>query len=250
MKMAVCYPWESPFMYSAFAQSMMNLQHPCETRFFRGMGWSSACRHLDMCQQAVDWGADLICMLGADQVFPSDLLLRLYARFNEGYETVSALVPCRGRVPWQDMKPYEPMAWRFKKNADVNLADTKIRQFRGMVKDPDMIEMVKADQGMQRVNFIGSGVLMFHRDHLLSMNRPWFFERIRHIDQSRLPVMDTTFSWRLQSEGLAKLWCDTDIKVKHLHIFEIDETFQDRFDDWRTEQDAPEVSEFTELQEA
>jgi len=250
MKMGVCYPWETPFMYTACAQSLMNLEHPCDTQFFRGKGWSSARRHLDMCQQAVDWGADLICMLSADQIFPQDLLVKFLDHFNNGYETMSALIPCRGHIAWQDMKPYEPMAWRFKKNADVDIKDAKIRKFRGMIKDPDMIEMVGANQGVQPINFIGSGTLMFHRDHILSLKRPWFYERIKHEDQTRLPVMDTTFSWRLQSEGFAKLWCDTDILIKHLHIFEIDETFQDRFDDHRATMETPEIAEYKELQEA
>lgn len=247
MKLAVCYPWESPFVYSAFAQSIMNLRHPCETQFFRGKGWSSSRRHTHMCEQAVDWGTDLICMLSADQVYEPDLLKRLYDRFHEGYEVVGALIPVRGHIAWQDMKPFQPMAWRWKREGKVEVDDTKIRQYRGIAEDGDMMEMVTANQGMQRINFIGSGVLMFHRDHLLSLKKPWFYERIRHDDQTRLPVMDTTFSWRLQTEAYAKMWCDTDIKVRHLHVFEIDETFQDRFEDWTASGGAPEICMYEQL---
>jgi hypothetical protein len=38
--------------------------------------------------------------------------------------------------------------------------------------------------------------------------------------------------WRLRSEAGAEVWVDTTIKVTHLHTFEIDDTFTDRFADW------------------
>ena len=50
--------------------------------------WCPARRHIDFCEQAVKWGAELICIIGADQVHPPDLLPRLYKRFQEGYDIV------------------------------------------------------------------------------------------------------------------------------------------------------------------
>jgi len=228
MKLGVCYPWSSPFTFTAFTESALNLRHPegCEVRFFRGLGWCPAKRHIDMCEKALAWGADLICIIGTDQTYEDDLLCRLVGRFNSGYEVVSALVPARGFVGWQPMKPFQPMAWRFKPRTDG-------REYRGLFDSADMMETVhREDGGMQRINFIGSGVLMFHRDHLLSLKHPWFYEKVDPETMTRLACMDTVFVWRLQSEAFATVWLDTTIIVKHAHVFQIDDSFQHRFEDW------------------
>ena len=193
------------------------------------MGWSPARRHMDICEKAIAWGADLICIIGSDQLHPEDMLPRLVARFLEGYEVVGSLVPARGYFDHHDMKPFQPMAWRFVTSDEAK----PIREFRGQALDPDMLEVVQREDGdMQQVNFMGSGVIMFHRDHLLALAQPWFFETVNHVDQVRTASMDTKFCWRLQSEAHAKVWVDTTIKVKHLHIFEIDDTYSERFADW------------------
>lgn len=233
MKLGVGYPWASPFVLTKFAEHLPNLERPedVEVRFFRGEGWCPARRHIHLCEQAIEWGAELICIIGADQVHPPDLLPRLYKRFQEGYDIVSALVPARGYVPWMEMKPYQPMAWRFKTTDE--LGSNKMRQYRGHAKDKDLLHIIKREDGeMVRCNFIGSGVLMFHVDYLLSLEKPWFFETVNAEDQQREACMDSKFVWRLQSEAGGTVWIDTTIKVEHLHVFNIDDTFQDRFEDW------------------
>jgi hypothetical protein len=231
-KLAVGYPWSSPFVFTSFADHLPNLQHPegYEVRFFRGQGWCPARRHAHICEQAMAWGADLICIIGTDQIHPEDMLPRLVSRIErDGCEVITALVPTRGYVDWQDMKPFQPLAWRFKRTN----GNAPMRQFRGLALDPDAIEIIKPEDGdLQRVNFIGSGVLMFQRDHLLALDLPWFSEMVDHKTQQRLSNMDCRFVWRLQSEAHAKVWVDTTIKVKHLHVFNIDDTYQNRFDDW------------------
>lgn len=216
-------------MYSAGAQSLLDLEHPecMETRFFRGMGWSPARRHVHCCEQALEWGADLILIVGSDQLYDRDLLKRLVGRIAEGYEVVSAAVPSRGYISWQPMRPYQPAVYRFKRSSDVVHA----RPYRGMQLDGDMIEILEPKEPMERINFIGSGVLMFHRDHLLALRKPWFFESVDPETQNRFANMDSTFVWRLQTEAHATVWCDTTIKVRHLHLMEVDETFQERFAD-------------------
>lgn len=230
MKIAVGYPWSSPFTFTGFTDNLANLERPegCEVRIFRGQGWCPARRHAHICEQALAWGADLITIIGADQVHPEDLLIRLLQRFREGCEVITALVPVRGYVGWQDMKPFQPMAWRFKTSDRPVL-----RAYRGQQLDGDMLEVIDPKDGdVQRVNFIGSGVLMFHRDHLLALSKPWFSEMVDHATQQRISNMDCRFVWRLQTEAHAKVWVDTTIKVKHLHVFPIDATYQDRFADW------------------
>jgi len=232
MKLAVGYPWSSPFMFTQFVDSTLNMKHPkgCEVQYFRGVGWCPARRHIDLCEKALEWGADLICIIGADQVHPPNMLERLVKRWHEGCEVIAALVPVRGYVNWQEMKPFQPMAWRFKTNDELNTA--KQRNYRSMDQDADMIHVVKREDGeLVKANFIGSGVIMFHRDHLLSLKKPWFNETVDE-NLNRIANMDCIFSWRLQNEAYATLWIDTTIQVTHLHTFEIDDTYSERFADW------------------
>ena len=157
-------------MFTDYVDSMLGLQHPegHEVKFIRGIGWCPAARHNNACNKALKWGADLILILGGDQLYPQDLLPRLIKRFEEGYEVVAAMVPCRGYVSWQPMKPFQPMAWRFKRNGTN---DFKQKPYRGMHIDPELVDVIKRQDGeMQEINFIGSGVLMFHRDHLLALS--------------------------------------------------------------------------------
>jgi len=240
VKLAVCTPWASPFIWTRYVDAMLDLQHPssinnplgqpeaAETRFFRGAGWCPARRHIEACEKAVGWGADLICIVGADQIHPSNMLLRLVERWNEGCEVISALIPTRGYISTTSMKPFQPMAYRLPYSGN---GDLKIQQIDDAEKIVELID--PADGEVQRINFIGSGVLMFHRDHLLALERPWFYETVDQKTQGRLACMDTKFVWRLQVEAGAQVWVDTTIQVRHLHAMEIDETFQDRFLDWR-----------------
>lgn len=223
-KLAVCWIWTSPFVWSQSVGSMLNLRHPAgyEVSFFQGRGWSPACRHNHACEQAVAWGADRIVIVGADQVYEPDLLERLIARRDAGHEVVAALVPTRGYIADMDMRPFQRMAFRIKGNG---LAPVSWNRHGLEVVDP-------AAGDLQRIDFIGSGVIMFDADHLLALKRPWFFEKVDQRTQQRTACMDTTFCYRLRSEAYAQVWVDTTIKVRHLHAFAIDETFPARFDDW------------------
>lgn len=231
-KLAVGYPWSSPFLFSRFTKHMLNMERPdgWDVEFFQGEGWCPSRRHAHICEQALASNADVICIVGTDQIHPRDMFPRLIRRMtHDNCEVITALVPTRGYVAWQPMKPFQPMAWRWKTRDGV----VPLREYRGMDIDPDMIEVIDPKAGdLQRVNFIGSGVLMFQRDHLLALDLPWFSEMVEHKTQQRVSNMDCRFVWRLQMEAHAKVWVDTTIKVRHLHVFEIDESFQDRFDDW------------------
>lgn len=247
MRLAFGVPWTSPFGWTRTTDTLMNLQRPqmvrnvwgqlepLETRYFRGAGWCPARRHIHLCEQALEWGADLIVILGADQIYEEDLLSRLVDRWNDpkyNGSVIAALVPSRAYIGWQPMEPFQRMAWILKGpvDADKVLRGEELNETR--VIDPK-------DGDMQRINFIGSGVLMFHRDHLLSLAQPWFRENVNPKTYERLASMDTGFVWRLQSEAGADVWCDTTIKVKHIHPSEIDETWTTRFQDWKVENVGP-----------
>lgn len=242
LKLAVGVPWASPFYWTEAHDAMLNLQRPAsarnqwgvrealEVRFFRGKGWCPARRHGDICEQALAWGADLICIMGADQIHPEDTLVKLVDRWNEGCDVIAALVPARGYVGWMGMKPFQRMAWRVKRP----LARS-IEELNALVDQPNEREVVDPAEGdLLPINFIGSGVLMFATAHLLMLEQPWFFEKYNPKTMQRLASMDTTFVWRLQTEAGAKVWVDTTIKVQHLHAFPVDETYAERFTDWMT----------------
>lgn len=186
---------------------------------------------MDAIEQALEWGATYLLIFGADQVAPPDLLERLYARVQEGYQIINALVPSRGYFAHNvGTKPYQPLAWRWK---PTPLMDGKfqVRQYRNQQLDGDMLEVIKADGKVQVCHIIGSGCMMFHRDHILALEKPWFQEAVDPKTYKRFANMDTRFSMRLQSDAGATMWVDTSIKIGHLHAMEIDESFQDRFND-------------------
>lgn len=224
MKLAVCWIWTSPFVWTKSVASMLRLRRPAgyDVDFFQGRGWSPACRHNNACEQAVAWGADHILILGADQVYEPDLLERLVARREAGYEIVAAMVPTRGYIADMKMKPFQRMAWRLKGNG-VNPIEW----------DRAELEIVTPKEDpMQRIDFIGSGCIMFDTDHLLALKQPWFFETINVRTQQRIACMDTKFAYRLRAEAYGQIWVDTSIVIRHLHDFAIDDTFKDRFDDY------------------
>lgn len=228
MKLGIFWPWDSPFTFTGFTENVLNLEHPLgvEVKFFRAKGWCSARRHTDGYEKALKWGADLILCIGSDQVYPEDLIPRLLARYEEtGGGVITCLVPFRGFVAGQNMKPFQPLAWR--------VVGDGTRSFRGIDQDADMMRQINpADGELQRVHIIGTGVLLIHRDHILKVKRPWFYDQVNRETLHLASDMDAKFIWRLQTEALAQVWVDTTIEVKHLHVFSIDGTFQDRFEDW------------------
>lgn len=229
-KLAAGYAWVSPFMWTFTAENLVNLDKPVPTRFFRGRGWCPARRHIDICEQAIEFGATHILILGSDQTYPEDLIPRLISRVeDDGCEVISAMVPARGRVPGMRMRPFQPMAWRFKTSGSP-----VVEPYRNYVDDADMMEVIDPANGpLQRVDFIGSGCLMFSVDHLLALRQPWFYETYDPLTYSRLASMDTTFVWRLHAEAGADVWVDTTIKIGHINPFITDDTYQYRFPDWK-----------------
>jgi len=226
-KLAIGYPWVSQFIWTFFAENAMNLQRPTNSRWFRGRGWCPARRHINICEQAVEWGASHILILGADQVHPEDMIPRLIKRVEEDdCEIITALVPARGNVVSMEMKPFQPMAWRWKSNA-------KPRQYRSYDLDRDMLDVIDPKDGeLQKLDFIGSGVLMFPVDDLLMMKKPWFYEEFDPERYMRKASMDTRFVGKLKMVSGGQVWVDTTIQVGHINPFIIDRTYQDRFEDW------------------
>ena len=205
-------------MFTSFIEASLNMKAPIgvEVKWIRGRGWCPSRRHIDSMEKAIEWGADLICFVGADQIHPEDMFQRLVDRYNEGYKIISAMVPIRGHVVGQDSKPFQPMAWRLKKDSKT--------EFEAI--DPE-------DGAVQKIDVIGSGVFMFPTEILKRLKKPWFKEDIDMETYNRKFSGDSDFVWRLGRELGEQVYTDTTIKVKHTHVFDIDETFQERFKDYR-----------------
>ena len=69
-------------------------------------------------------------------------------------------------------------------------------------------------------------------DILDGLEKPYFKEFIKPDGRySRYPVQDSNFVYNCTVIAGAKMFCDTSIKLVHLDIFGIDETYKDRFQD-------------------
>lgn len=187
-------------MFTAFTESSLNIQHPegWEIRWFRGSGWCQARAHNDFMEKALEWGADMICILGSDQVHPTDILVRLLARHEEGCTIITALVPIR--EDFEGHKAGARLAW-LRKGTDNELIDPEAGD-------------------IQQVHFIGTGVLMFPAKLLERVRKPWLAYEIVGDEYRRIANADSKFFWRLQTEGGVSAWVDTTIKVKHAHVFQ------------------------------
>ena len=229
LKLAVVYPWSVEMGWTRCFHSMLRLKHPenCEVEFFRGLGWCSARRHVHCFEQALAWKADVICVLGADQVYHDrDMLCKLIGHYREGHDVLSALVSMRGMISDQDALPFDTVGWRVipDDNGNISFHD-------GLKKN--QFERVRREHGeLVRFHAGGSGVLMFPASALSKMQPPWVTEWPSWPTFDRKAAADSNFLTRLQTEAGLEMWMDTTIKVNHLHPFEIDDTFPQRFADW------------------
>jgi len=229
-KIAVCTTWGSPFTWTVPAYNMANLIRPegVDVLYLPGHGWCPARRHMYGIERALEWGASHICFLGPDQLHPFDILLKFTKHLMDGWPAVAARVPIRGWGKLQE-KPFTKMAWKWRFPDDPKRRTFTLN---------DLTEVDPKDGDLQEIAVVGSGALIFDVACLKSMKKPWFYERMRKNDQEmyeaydRLPIMDTTFCYRLATEGTARILCDLTINAKHIDAFAIDETYGDRFPDW------------------
>jgi len=242
-KIGVCTAWGSPFTWTHAAYNMANLIRPegVEVMYFPGFGRDPARRHMWGIEHALEWGASHVCFLGADQMHDLDILVKFCRHFENGWPMVTALVPIRGWVAKSGaMKPFQRVAWKIKDELKENgLVDIKFDQSLLEMIDPNAAEL-------QEVHVVGSGALMFDVALLDNLSKPWFREAKADDFGNRPATMDTTFCWRMITEAGGRLLADCSIKVYHLDVFPIDDSYGDRFSDWPTkEKDEPIVERLT-----
>jgi hypothetical protein len=206
MKLACVIPWMSPFLWAKPIPSFLNLKIPkgVEVRWFMPNGWCSARRKTGGVEQAMEWGADYIWFVDADQLCEEDTLELLWAHVEAGRVPICALQPARGHFPGLTERPYQPVAWD---EEGKPFTPTEVRQ---IVYGP--------------LNCILLDMKTF-RD----MKRPWFNERFNPTTMARLSSIDQHFTARLANEIKTPVWVDPTIRPKHMEAFPLDWEFQDRF---------------------
>ncbi len=167
-----------------------------------------------MIEQALDWDADFIVSLDLDQVYPRNILRHLVARMEHGYRCVSALVPARGRTPALK-RPFDPFGWKLKGNTFTQID----------LKDAD-------EHGMIEAEFPTTACNIMRAEDVAKLKKPWYAYKFDPETWQETEGEDSRFFLRMVQEVGIKCHVDTRLKVKHLHVFQIDETFPDRFPDW------------------
>lgn len=228
-KLAVVVPWDSKFMFTHTAFNLMNLEHPkgYQVRYIMGEGWCPATRHNSGVGMALNWGADLVCFMGADHFVDEDCLVKLVHHIDErSYDMSCGWVPSRG-VVGPNKTPYPFLAFKLKHLDRLDPKIPPVLQF-----DEDNWEILGHGSESQEIDVIGTGIMMLKADILRDMKQPWFMEFIQREPLfNRIPVQDSHFVYRCTVEGGNRMWLDTTIGAYHLDIFPIDETYTERFKD-------------------
>lgn len=225
MKIGIIVPWDSPFMFTVNAFNMLNWERPegYEFNFIMGVGWCPAARHNDGIAKAQDWNADLILFNGGDHLCPKDIIPRMLKRISEGWDIVQATVPSRG-ICGRSGIPFDSISYKVVGN---------MPQHEPMLHAPkDSIEIIKGRDKPQQTHISGTGNILMKAEILDGLEKPYFKEFIKPDGRySRYPVQDSNFVYNCTVIAGAKMFYDTTIKLVHLDIFGIDESYTGRFGD-------------------
>jgi hypothetical protein len=84
----------------------------------------------------------------------------------------------------------------------------------------------------------GTGNILMKAEIFDGLEKPYFEEFIKRDGRyGRWCVQDTDFVQRCTIHSGAKLFCDTSIKLVHLDVFGIDESYTERFKDKTNQMD-------------
>ena len=225
-KIAVCVPWDTPFMWTVPAFNMMNWERPdnSEVAFFMGAGWCPAARHNDAVEKALHWKADLVMFNGGDHLCPFDILKKMLARIEEGWDMVQVVPPARGVVGAHGL-PFKPISYKW-------VGTTMPKDNAVLYMPPGGTKILSYDDEPQESHIGGTGNIMMKAEIFNGLQKPYFEEFIKKDSKyGRWCVMDSDFVYRCTIMSGAKMFFDSSIHLVHLDAFGIDETYSDRFKD-------------------
>ena len=230
-KIGIIIPWDSPFIWSVPMFNMLNWERPkgYELNFIMGTGWCPAARHNDGVANAQAWGADLIMFNGGDHLCPKDIVVRMLARIDEGWDMVQAMIPSRG-VCGASGKAFHGMS--YKVIGDMPVENPMLNA------PPGSIQILTYADEPQQSHICGTGNILMKTEILKGMEKPYFEESIKKDGKyGRYCVQDSMFVYSCTVLGGARLFCDTSIKLVHVDAFGIDETYEERFKDKEGQKD-------------
>lgn len=232
-RLGICIPWDSPFVWTYSWLSIMNLTIPkgVEHKYFLGNGWCPAQRHNRAVYQAINWGADYILIVGSDQLYEENMIIRLAVNVPE-WDMVSGLVPGRGTIGPKTEGPFQSLGYQLK-NPDADWDDIRLDL------DEDHWNIIDETMEPQEIHSTGTGFLLMKTSVLTPMPTPFFIEYLIAKEQSyaRHCIMDTIFTLKCTKQFGARMLLDTTCQVAHLDVFPIDTTYPERFKDKAEDED-------------
>lgn len=224
-KIGIITAWDSPFVYTAPMFNMLNWERPegYQVKHIMGVGWCPANRHNDGVEKAQKWGADLIMFNGADHLCPKDIIPRMVKRIDEGWDMVQAMIPSRGICGVSGI-PFDSISYRI---------EGPMPEYQPMIyAKRESVKIIDKDGEPQQSSVCGTGDIMMKAEILNGMVKPYFTEVLKPDKlYGRWPVQDSTFVYNCTVIAGARMLCDTTIKLRHIDIFPIDETYSERFKD-------------------
>jgi len=140
--------------------------------------------------EALEAGSDYIMWLDADQIYPSDTILKLAKSCEEGKLVVGGVTPHKndGR----------PMVWSFGNNYG---AGNRAKDF-------------ELNRGLVKVDSMGFGGVMTAKEVFDVVKYPRFY-KTWDADTNHPVGEDFCFYARCKEKGI-DVWCDTDLHFQHL----------------------------------
>src|SRR5574343_45739 len=215
IKLGIVIPWGIDMIWRRTWETYEELEKPRRYKLFFGTGRTPARRHEIGCEEAMKWGASHILILGGDQVYPEQDMIRKMVKWLEvntieewlsRRKVVNCLVPIRGHRPGQGTKPFQPIGIRIDPETD------------------EQVPITREDGPIVKAEIIGTGVMLFEASILDGMRKPWFADQYMPGTNDVKTMQDVAFIKRLNDDGNT-VWCDTQIIVKHLGVLEIDDSF-------------------------
>ena len=212
-KIVIGTPWNSAFMHTPWVDAALKLRPPSGycLEWVRGLGWCDARRVNYIIEHALKVEADLIAFIEGDVIVPPEWLEAMTKHIDTGKRVISSIVPMRGRAN-EAFTPFEPMAW--------NIIDNKVTG-------------IDQDNGLQPVDFVSLCAVMMDANIFRENDKVWTWHTFDKKKGYKAVggTADTYMMQTIRRCGIT-IWADPAIKAKHLHAFEIDDTFGARFPEW------------------
>lgn len=153
----------------------------------------------DIVWQALSNGASKLIMMDTDQVYPSDVIMRL----------LSHDVPVVGAPVHRRYPPFDAIMYQGELHKYKLLPEEKI--YSG--------ELVEVDA-------TGAGCICFDTSVFIDLEYPWF--KIQHGENDEMVGEDIRLCSRLRKKGI-KIYMDTSIAIDHLATFRVNKATREMY---------------------